>query len=93
MKLKISISTRLVFWITLLVCLLFGSVLFVIQSREAAILSEEAEARARLLAESLRDANYQSLFRPDQAAIQKYVYDHIDEDMPYIIFYDRAGRS
>lgn len=93
MKLKISISTRLVFWITLLVCLLFGAVLVVSQGREAAILSEEAEARALLLAESMKDANYQSLFRPDQAAIQKYVDDHIDEDMPYIIFYDRAGRT
>ena len=92
MKLKISISTRLVFWITLLVCLLFGAVLVVIQGREAAILSEEAEARALLLAESMKDANFQSIFRQDRAAIQKYVDDHIDEDMPYIVFYDRAGR-
>ncbi len=92
MKLKISISTRLVFWITLLVCLLFGAVLVVIQGREAAILSEEAEARALLLAESMKDANFQSLFRWDRAAIQRYVDDHIDEDMPYIVFYDKLGR-
>ena len=92
MKLKISIYTRLVFWITLLVCLLFGAVLFVIQSREAAILSDEAEARAVLLAESMRDANFQSLFRPDQNAIQQYVDGHAGDDMPYIIFYDRAGQ-
>ncbi|MCX6568697.1 MAG: HAMP domain-containing protein, partial [Candidatus Aminicenantes bacterium] len=92
MKLKISISTRLVFWITLLVCLLFGSVLAVIQNREAAILSEEAEARALLLAESMKDANFQSLFRQDLVAIQGYVDDHIDEDMPYIVFYDKLGR-
>jgi len=92
MKLKISIYTRLVFWITLLVCLLFGAVLFVIQSRDAAILSDEAEARAVLLAESMRDANFQSLFRPDRDAIQQYVDGHAGDDMPYIIFYDRAGR-
>jgi signal transduction histidine kinase len=87
-KLKISISTRLVFWITLLVCLLFGAVLAVIQGREAAILSEEAEARALLLAESMKDANFQSLIRQDRGAIQGYVDDHIDEDMPYIVFFD-----
>ncbi len=92
MKLKISIYTRLVFWITLLVCLLFGAVLFVIQSRDAAILSDEAEARAVLLAESMRDANFQSLFRPDQEAIQRYVDEQTDGDMPYIVFYDRAGQ-
>jgi signal transduction histidine kinase len=92
MKLKISIYTRLVFWITLLVCLLFGAVLFVIQNRDAAILSDEAEARAILLAESLRDANFQSLFRPDQEAIQQYLDEHVGGDTPYIIFYDRAGQ-
>ena len=92
MKLKISISTRLVFWITLLVCLLFGAVLVVIQGREAAILSEEAEARALLLAESMKDANFQSLLRQDRSAIQGYVDDHIDEDMPYIVFYDNLSR-
>jgi signal transduction histidine kinase len=92
MRLKISIYWRLVFWITLLVFFLFGAVLFVIQRREAAILSAEAEARALLIAESLRDANYQSLFRLDRDAIQDYVDTHAGEDLPYIVFYDRAGR-
>ena len=92
MNIKISVYTRLVLWITLLVCLLFGAVLVVIQGREAAILSEEAEARALLLAESMKDANFQSLIRPDPAAVQKYVDSQIDDDMPYIVFYDRAGR-
>jgi len=64
MRLKISIYWRLVFWITLLVLLLVGAVLFVIQRREAAILSADAEARAVLIAENLGDANYDSLFGP-----------------------------
>jgi len=91
MRLKISIYSRLVFWITLLVFSLFGAILFVMQSREAAILSGEAEARAILIAENMRDANYQSLFRPDRDAIQDYVDGHAAEDLPYIVFYDRAG--
>ena len=92
MKLKISIYWRLVFWITLLVLLLVGAVLFVVQRREAAILSVEAEARAVLIAESLRDANYESLFRRDRDAIQDYVDAHSSESLPYIVFYDRDGR-
>ena len=92
MRLKISIYWRLVFWITLLVFFLFGAVLFVTQRREAAILSAEAEARAVLIAESLRDANYQSLFRQDRDAIQDYVDSHVREDLPYIVFYDNDGR-
>jgi signal transduction histidine kinase len=92
MRLKISIYWRLVFWITLLVFFLVGAVLFVIQRREAAILSADAEARAVLIAESLRDANYQSLFREDRDRIQDYVDSHASGDLPYIVFYDRDGR-
>jgi len=91
MRLKISIYWRLVFWITLLVLLLVGAVLFVIQRREAAILSADAEARAVLIAENLGDANYDSLFRPDRDAIQDYVDGHASEELPYIVFYDRDG--
>ncbi|HPW17346.1 MAG TPA: ATP-binding protein [Candidatus Aminicenantes bacterium] len=92
MRLKFSIYGRLVFWITFLVLFLVGAVLFIVQRREAAILSAEAEARAVLIAESLRDANFNSLFRPDREAIQDYVDSHVSEDLPYIVFYDRPGR-
>jgi signal transduction histidine kinase len=93
MRLKIPIYWRLVFWITLLVLLLVGAVLFVVQRRAAAILSAEAEARAVLIAESLGDANYESLLRQDRDAIQEYVDGHASEDLPYIVFYDRFGGS
>jgi signal transduction histidine kinase len=92
MKLKISIYTRLVFWITLLVCLLFGAVLFVIRIREAKILQDETESRAVLQARHMADANLQSLVRQDWAAVQKYVDEHAVGDLAYIVFYDRLGR-
>ena len=91
MKLKISIYWRLLFWITLLVVVLVGALLFVVQRREAAILSADAESRAVLIAESLRDANFESLLRSDRDAIQEYVDGHAGQDLPYIVFYDRAG--
>ncbi|MCX6572596.1 MAG: ATP-binding protein [Candidatus Aminicenantes bacterium] len=92
MKLKISIYTRLVFWITLLICLLFGAVLFVIQIREARILRDETEARALLQARYMADANLQNLSRQDWQAVQKYVDGHIAGDLIYIVVYDRAGQ-
>lgn len=92
MKLKISIYTRLVFWITLLVCLLFGAVLFVIQIREARILRDETEARALLQARYMADANLQNLLRQDWQAVQKYVDDHTVGDVVYIVVYDQAGQ-
>jgi signal transduction histidine kinase len=91
-KLKISIYTRLVFWFTLLVLLLFGAVLFVIQIREAGILRAETEARAHLQAEYMADANLQSLSRQDWQAVQKYVDGHIAGDLVYIIVYDQDGQ-
>jgi signal transduction histidine kinase len=91
-KLKISIYTRIVFWITLLVCLLFGSVLFVIQIREAKILRDETEARAVLQARYMADANLQNLSHQDSPALQKYVDDHSIGDLTYIVIYDREGR-
>jgi len=91
-KLKISIYTRLVFWITLLVCLLFGAVLFVIQIREARILRDETEARALLQARYMADANLQNLLRQDWQAVQKYVDDHTVGDVVYIVVYDRDGQ-
>jgi signal transduction histidine kinase len=89
---KISIYTRLVFWITLLVCLLFGAVLFVIQKREAQTLFEETRSRAFLQVRYVADANQPSFARPDQLAIQGYADDNIKDDIFYIVFFDREGR-
>ena len=92
MRLKISIYTRLVFWITLLVVLLFGAVLFVIQIREAKILQDESETRALLQARYVADANLQSLLHQDSPAIQAYVDTHCTGDLVYIVVYDRQGQ-
>ena len=92
MKLKISIYTRLVFWITLLVFLLFGAVLFVIQIREAGILQAETETRALLQARYMADANLQNLLLGDVQAVRKYVDDHITGDLVYMVVYDRGAQ-
>jgi signal transduction histidine kinase len=91
-KLKISIYTRLVFWITLLVLLLFGAVLFVIQIREARILQNETETRALLQARYMADANLQNLSHQDSVAVQNYVDEHSVGDLAYIIVYARDGK-
>ena len=92
MKLKISIYTRLVFWITLLVVLLFGTVLFVIQIREAKILQDETKTRAFLQARYMADANLQSLSLQDRRAVQSYIDAHSTGDLAYIVVYDREGQ-
>ncbi len=92
MKFKISIATRLVFWITSLLCVLFGAVLFVIQRMEARTLLEETRARARLQAEHMAEINLPRISLSDQSAVQEYVDAHVHEGLPYIVFYDKEGR-
>ncbi|MCU0244805.1 MAG: hypothetical protein MUE80_08830 [Acidobacteria bacterium] len=92
MKLKITITTRLVFWIALLVLLLVGAVLFVIQIREAKILKDETEERALIQARYVADYNLLSLVRQDWTAVQRYIDDHVKQDLAYIVVYDRQGQ-
>jgi signal transduction histidine kinase len=89
---KITIYKRLFFWITLLVFLLFGAVLFVIQIREANILRDEMRGRALLQARFIADANLQYLSHGDTLAIQTYVNEHSAGEPAYIVVYDRDGR-
>lgn len=92
MKLKISIYTRLVFWITFLLCVLFGAVLFVIQRMEARTLFEETRAQARMQADHMAEINWPRLSLSDRSAVQKYVDEHVNDGLPYIVFYDKAGQ-
>ncbi len=91
MKLKLSITKRLVFWITLLVCILFGAVLFVIQMREAQTLSDQTLARAGLIARYMAEINLQPLVRSDRDTIKANIEKLVDDSLPYIVFYDRSG--
>jgi signal transduction histidine kinase len=92
-KLKVTIYSRLVFGMTLLMVLLFGAVLFVIQIREARILRGEAEARALIQARLVADANLQALSHQDTQALQDYVDRQRLGDLAYIVVYDRQGRA
>jgi signal transduction histidine kinase len=90
-RLKLSISKRLIVWITALVCLLFGAVLNVIHSREVQALVRQARGQAVLIAQYQKQLNLQPLVRYDRNAIQANVNGQVDDQLPYIIFYDRAG--
>jgi signal transduction histidine kinase len=90
-KLKLSIYKRLVFWITLLVCILFGAILFVIQGREVQTLFEQTRVRAVLIAQYMKQLNLQPLVRYDRDAIQANIDSQVDNQLPYIIFYNRSG--
>ena len=79
------------FSITLLLCVLFGAVLFVIRSREVATLFAQTQAQALIIARYMADVNRQPLVRYRQEDIQSYVDEQASDSLPYIVFYDRLG--
>jgi signal transduction histidine kinase len=90
-KLKLSIYKRLIFWITLLVCILVGAVLFVVQRREVQTLFEQTRGRAVLIARYMAEINQQPLVRYDTGTIQANIDQQVNDELPYIIFYNRSG--
>lgn len=91
MKLKLSITKRLIFWITLLVCILFGAVLFVIRGRVFQALYGQARTEALLNAQYMKQENLQPLSRRDWPAIEDNIDQQVGDQLPYIVFFDRSG--
>jgi len=91
-KLKFSLSTRLAAWITILVSFLVMTILFVIQRREVSTIFEETKNRGLLIASYVAYMNLRPLILWDLETIQKNVEDQADDNLVYIVFYDRAGK-
>jgi signal transduction histidine kinase len=90
-KLKLSITKRLILWITVLVGILFGAVLFVIRGRVFQALYTQARTEALLNAQYMKQENLQPLSRGDWHAIEDNIDQQVGDQLPYIVFYDRSG--
>jgi signal transduction histidine kinase len=90
-KLKVSLYTRFMFWVILLLCALFGAIIFVTQRREIRTLYDETRTRAVLIAQYMADMNFTHISRWDQEAVRSNMEDRISDDLPYIVFFDNRG--
>lgn len=79
------------FWTILLLCILFGAILFIIQRREVRALYAGTLDRAVLFARYMKDMNIPNIGRTDALAIQTSIDNWVSDEFPYIIFYDRDG--
>lgn len=91
LRIRSSISTRLVVWISLLISVLFVLMLLVIEQREVRILMDETRTRAVLFANYMADVNLQPLVRYDRQAMEQNIESRVGPDVPYVVFYDREG--
>ncbi len=79
------------FWVILLLCALFGAILFVTQRREIRTLYDQTRTRAVLIAQYMADINSPHLPRWDQEAIKSNMEDRVSDELPYIVFYRNDG--
>lgn len=89
MKIRFGLQTRFLAWITLLLVVLVGVILFVIEKREVATITGESKAKALLMARNIADRNLQLLLAWDRDGILRNIESQIDETLLYAVIYDR----
>ncbi len=89
MALNISLRTRLALWVIILLFAQMMLVLFVIQRQEVIAIEEEQTQRGLVIANSIIQENLPLLIRWDYDALKENVEAQTDDQLVYIIFYDR----
>ncbi len=89
MALNITLRTRLALWVIFLLTVQVVLVLFVIQRQEVIAIEQEQTERGLVLANSIIQENTPLLVRYDYFALKENIEARIDDQLIYIIFYDR----
>jgi len=92
LKIKISLQTRFLVAIAGLLLVLVVVILFVVQSREVQGVYAEARSRGTLVAEYIASQNLRTLTNWDLDILQENADAVTDEQLLYVVFYDRTGR-
>jgi len=91
--LKIPLQTRFTIWITVLIFVLVCATLYVIQTREVAMVFDESKNKGLLMAKNLADLNLRSLIFNDIEPIQSTIQEQINAKLLYIVFFDRFATA
>ncbi len=92
MKIKVTLQTRFLFAIAGLLLVLVVVIMFVVQSREVQGVYAEARSRGTLVAEYIASLNLRALTGWDLDSLQENADAQPDEQLLYVVFYDRTGR-
>jgi signal transduction histidine kinase len=88
MRVRLSLYSRFTIWITVLIFVLVGAVLFVIEQREVARVYDELQNRGLLIARNMASLNYRLLITYDIDVIQDNIQNQINDKLLYVVFYD-----
>jgi signal transduction histidine kinase len=84
-----SLQTRFIIYVTFLLSILAGLILFVIEKREVNAKFMESKNRGILIAKHIANLNLNYLIFWDLEAIEENIEDQIDEELIYVVIYDR----
>jgi signal transduction histidine kinase len=91
-RMHMSLRTRfMVSVIVLLICLV-GLILFAIEKREVKAIFEEQKEKGWLMAGSIAQLNLQPLLYWDKSGIEENLEGQIDDKLLYVVIYDRNNK-
>ena len=89
MKLHMSLQTKFMLSVIVLLCALAASILFVIEKREEKAIFEEQENIGIVRAKNIATMIYSQLIQWDEEGIEESIEAEIDEKLIYVVVYDR----
>jgi signal transduction histidine kinase len=89
MKLRISLQTRFMLYVIVLLCVLATLILFIIEKREIKAIFEEQKNMGLLTAKYIANLNSQPLIQWDEEGVEESIEEEIDEKLIYIAIYDK----
>ncbi len=92
MDFNLSLRSRLALWVFILLVIQVVLVLFVIQRQEVIAIEEEQTDKGLVLTNSIIQENLALLVLWDYDGLKENVEARIDDNLVYIIFYDRFNR-
>lgn len=89
MKLHMSLQTKFMLSVIVLLCVLASLILFVIEKREVKAIYEEQRNIGIVVAKNIANMIYSQLFVWDEEGIEESIEAEVDEKLIYIVIYDR----
>ena len=88
-KLRMSLQTKFMLAVTVLLCVLAALILFVIEKREVKAIYEEQRSIGIVIAKNIANLIYSQLFVWDEEGIEESIEAELDEKLIYVVIYDR----
>jgi signal transduction histidine kinase len=88
-RIKVSLYARFMIVTTSILIILVGLILWLIQRREVAAISEQAKSRGLLVAENIATINQERFEFWDAGGIKASIEDALDENLLYVVVFDK----